>query len=333
MFNKLEHNFGTVARGADTVYRFEVTNIYKEPMQIVDVRSSCGCTSPSVENPEIDTHETAYIVAKFNTHTNFIGRHGATLTVRFGGEFPAEVQVRVHGNIRGDVVFQPGAVQFGNVAEGEIHQQRISVNYAGRSDWRITDVTNDNDHFEVELEETERSGGRISYDLIVRLKDTVGAGYVKDQLTVVTNDSRQENRLIPLFVEGRVIPEISLTPESLVLGDVTPGEPIVKKVVVRGRKPFRILEVDCPSESFEFQVEDSVKAVHLVEITYTPRPTPGPVEVPVVISTDRGSKRGTTLRVTANVVEVPPEAQTRAASSAPPNARQNDAAVASNASE
>ena len=40
MFNKREHDFGTVARGADTVYKFEVTNIYKQPMTISGVRSS-----------------------------------------------------------------------------------------------------------------------------------------------------------------------------------------------------------------------------------------------------------------------------------------------------
>ena len=80
MFNTLEHDFGTVARGAETVYRFEITNIYKQPMKILGVRSSCGCTSPSIENNTINTYEKAYLVAKFNTHSTFVGLHGATLT-------------------------------------------------------------------------------------------------------------------------------------------------------------------------------------------------------------------------------------------------------------
>src|SRR5262245_45815601 len=59
MFNKTDHDFGTVARGADTVYRFEITNIYKQDMHVTGVRSSCGCTSPTVENPIVKTHEKA----------------------------------------------------------------------------------------------------------------------------------------------------------------------------------------------------------------------------------------------------------------------------------
>src|SRR5688572_24594288 len=80
MFAKKEHNFGTVARGADTVYRFPVKNIYKEDIELVNVRSSCGCTTPTLEKKILKTGETGYVVASFNTRT-FTGVHSATLTV------------------------------------------------------------------------------------------------------------------------------------------------------------------------------------------------------------------------------------------------------------
>ena len=301
MFNKLEHDFGTVARGANTVYRFEVTNLYKQPMTITGVSSSCGCTSPTVENNTIKTYEKAYIVAKFNTHTH-VGRKGATLTVRFAEPYRAEVQIRVHGNIRSDVVFQPGAVQFGTVDQGTVKEQRITVNYAGRSNWQIVDVTNDNDHFEVELQETSRYGGKVSYGLLVRLKDNLPAGYVKDQLTVVTNDGLADTQRIPLFVEGRVVPEISVTPAALVLGDVAPGKPITKKLIVRGKKPFRIVDVNCGDNCFTFKTDEESKSLHFVELTFNPSDQPGTIKVPVKISTDRGPNRGATLMVSAKVI-------------------------------
>ncbi len=305
MFNKQEHDFGTVARGSNTVYRFEITNHYKQPMHITGVRSSCGCTTPTIENSTIKTREKAFIVAKFNTHT-FKGRHGATLTISFAPPYQAEVQVRVHGNIRGDVVFNPGAVQFGTVDQGVAKEQRVSVTYAGRSDWQIIDITNDNNHFEVELQETSRVGGRVSYSLLVRLKDNLAAGYVKDQLTVITNDGRAETQRIPLFVEGRIVPEISVTPAALVLGDVLPGKPITKKLIVRGKAPFRILSVDCGDDCFEFKTDQDSKTLHFVELTYRPNNRPGAMKVPVQISTDRGPNRGVTLLVSATVQKTQP---------------------------
>ncbi len=320
MFHKREHNFGTVARGADTVYRFEITNLYKQTMTITGVRSSCGCTSTTVENPTIKTHEKAYVVARFNTRA-FTGMHGATLTVSFDAPYRAEVQVRVHGNIRGDVVFAPGAVQFGDVEEGVGSERALTVSYAGRENWRIVDVTNDNNHFEVELKELGRGRGKVSYNLLVRLRDNVPAGYVKDQLTVVTNDPRADSQRIPLFVEGRVMPEISVTPAMLVLGDITAGVSVTRKVVVRGKNPFRILNVDCGDDCFRFDTDDQSKTLHLVGVTFHPEGL-GDIRLPVRIVTDRGSRRGTVLMISANVLPAAPAAPAESAPRTPSSAEQ-----------
>src|SRR5207237_4297320 len=37
------HDFGTVGRGAQLRYTFKMTNIYKVPLEITDVRVQCGC--------------------------------------------------------------------------------------------------------------------------------------------------------------------------------------------------------------------------------------------------------------------------------------------------
>jgi len=331
MFKTLEHDFGTVARGANTVYRFEITNLYKQTMHISGVRSSCGCTTPTVVNPIIKTHEKAYIVAKFNTHiSQFVGRKGATLTVSFAQPYAAEVQLHVHGNIRGDVVFRPGEVQFGSVEEGLSHEQQITVSYAGRDSWRIVDVTNDNDHFEVELSETSRSRGRVTYNLLVRIKDNHPAGFIKDQLSIITNDPRAESQRFPIFVEGRILPEISVTPETLVLGDVVSGESIVRKVVVRGKKPFKILDVNCGDDCFTFKKDEQSKVLHLVEITYRPLDKLGELKIPVRITTDRGANRGATIMVSAHVIA---PAETQAATQSEANLAAENARVAGAASK
>ncbi len=324
MFNKLDHDFGTVARGAETVYRFEITNLYKQPMHITSVSSSCGCTSPTIENAKFGTYEKAYIVAKFNTHLNHTGRKGATLTVRFAPPYQAEVQIRVHGNIRGDVVFSPGAVQFGSVDQGVAKEQRIHVSYAGRSNWQILDVTNDNNHFEVELQEISRNGGRVSYDLLIRLKDSLPPGYVKDQLTVVTNDNLADSQRIPLFVEGSIVPEVSVKPEALVLGNVELGKPITKKLIVRGKNPFRILDVQCGDGCFSFKTDEDSKTLHFVELTFTPHDRSGDVKVPVKITTDLGPNRGATLIVSAKVLATEPAPTVTPASTTKPQSERND---------
>jgi hypothetical protein len=324
MFNKLDHNFGTVARGADTVYRFEITNLYKQDMNITGVRSSCGCTSPSVEGgPIIKTHEKAYIAARFNTRTH-VGQRGATLTVSFGPPYYAEVQLHVHGNIRSDVVFSPGAIEFGEINEGDAGQKQVSVVYAGRSNWEIVDVLNDNDNFAVELGETGRATGRVSYNLDVKLKPGLPAGTIKDQLTVVTNDSRPDNQRIPLIVSARIRPEFSVTPQLLVLGEMEPGQEATKKVVVRGVKPFKIVDVTCnegDEDCFEFVTDQEAKLIHFVEVKFRAGEEPGKLETPIRIVTDSvvangAENRAATFTASATVVAAKPVIENPAAEAA-----------------
>ncbi|MEM9185924.1 MAG: DUF1573 domain-containing protein [Planctomycetota bacterium] len=290
MFNKVDHDFESVARGSDTVYKFEVTNIYKEDIHLASVRSSCGCTAPSIDIPgsasnTLKTYEKGYIVAKFNTRT-FTGLHSATLTVTIDKPFPAQVQLRVHGNIRGDVVFEPGSINFGTVDQGAASEKSVGVNYAGRSGWRINDVRSASSDLEVELAERPRRGGRASYNLLVRLKPTAKPGFLKEQLVIVTSDARTPR--IPLEVEGRVMPEISIAPLNLVLGDTPQGNTVRKRLIVRGKQPFRVTNVSCSAPGFSFNADDSANTRHLIDVAFTPAAGEGVIKAPIVVETDRG---------------------------------------------
>ena len=81
MFTTTSHNFGTVAKGSKTEHRFVFRNIYKEDLHVVGVRTSCGCTSPTVTKKDLKTHETAEVVASFNTRT-FQGQQARARTTQ-----------------------------------------------------------------------------------------------------------------------------------------------------------------------------------------------------------------------------------------------------------
>jgi Protein of unknown function (DUF1573) len=313
MFEKHEHNFGTVARGADTVHRFPAKNIYKQDVELVSVRSSCGCTTPSIEKKVLKTNEVGYVTATFNTRT-FTGLHGATLTVEVrwhdnGRWRRGETQLRVNGNIRGDVVFKPGAIRFDSIEQGKLSEQKVEVAYAGRSDWKIVDVRGASNHLEVEMTQKQRASSRATYDLLVRLKDSAPAGYFNEQLVLVTND--EQNPRIPIHISGRVVPAISVAPEPLLLGNVVHGTQVSKKVLVRAKQPFRIVSVQCSDEEcFQFKAGQEASERHVVEIIFTAKKNPGAVKQTIHVATDLGEDLQATLTAYANVV--PPAADSPA---------------------
>src|ERR1051325_5988379 len=161
MFETTSHDFGAVAKGFKAQYRFKLKNIYQEDVHVAGVRSSCGCTTPQIVNADLKTFEEGEIVADLNTR-DFQGFKSATITVKFDKPLAAEVQLSISAFIRSDVVLQPSTVDFGSVDLGSIAEKRLVVTYAGRDSWKIEDVRSADPHFEVELMETGRGGGKVT---------------------------------------------------------------------------------------------------------------------------------------------------------------------------
>ncbi len=293
MFEESTHDFGAVARGAKTEFQFVLTNVYEEDVHIAGVRSSCGCTTPRVTRETLKTYEKSAIIASFDTHGH-LGQKNATLTVTFDKPFYAEVQLTVSGYIRSDVVFTPGEVDFGTVRPGATSEKRVSVNYAGRTDWQITEVKAAHDYLEAEVLETERGNGQVGYELVVKLKENAPKGYLNEQLFLLTNDRRSDR--VPIEVTARISADLTVSPSSLSMGTLQPGQKVSKKLVVRGSAPFKVLAVKCEDPGFEFATDDSEKTVHQIPVTYTAGNEPGKVNCKIEIETDlNGGIRGECL--------------------------------------
>jgi hypothetical protein len=292
------HDFGTVARATQCEHVFPMQNVYKEAIHIAGVRASCGCAVPRVLKPTLQTWEKGGIAVNFNTRS-FLGERKAMITVTIDQPYYAEVQLTVTGFIRGDVVFDPGTVNFESIPLGKGATQTVNVSYAGRSDWQIVDVRSANTNLVVEPVETQRRDGRVEYQLKVHVKSETPAGFFSDQMVLVTNDSDQQQ--IPLRVEGNVLSELTVSPASLALGVVRRGETVTRSLVVRGSKPFRVLRVACGDDCFQFEPSDEAKPLHVIPVRFTASESAGKVSERIVIETDLGDGASRTVQATATI--------------------------------
>jgi hypothetical protein len=287
MFKETDHDFGTVAKGAKTEHRFVFENIYLEDVHIANVYASCSCTSVRIENPALKTYEQGAIVAHFNTDS-FLGQRGATITVVIDQPFPARVELQDRGYIRSDVVVDPGSVQIGSIDQGVGADQSVAVSYAGSNNWKIVGVNSSNPHVTAKVVETGRNFGQVSYALKVHIDKNAPAGYLDDHLMLVTNDASGSQ--IPVEIEGRVLPGIMVSPTALFMGVVQPGQKVTKQLVVKGKKPFRILSIACDDKSFKFDTSklSAAKELHLVPVTFLAGADAGKIVKTIKIKTDQG---------------------------------------------
>lgn len=281
-FSVKTHNFGTVAVASKTEFRFPIYNPFKQTMHLRTVRTSCGCTTPIIETEYIQPGQSGSMLARFNTGT-FRGKKGATLTVVIDKPFYSEVRLRVDGYIRSDIVFHPGAIEFGKINQGESATKTSRVYYAGRSNWDIVDVRSNVPWLVPSKKLVSRGTGRAEYELTVAVREDAPTGPFQNEIVVTTNDTKRPN--VPFRVSGHVESPLSISPQAIALNSLKPGQKIEKRLVIKGVSPFTIESITCKGWDVTFPKMIEAKTMQIVSVTFMPTDATGPQKVTVEITT------------------------------------------------
>ncbi len=262
------HDFGTVPKGAQSVHRFKVVNIYAVPMDITALKPSCGCVSATAAKRTLEPREESYIEVRMDGR-RYSGKKAVTVTVTVGPTYVSSAILKISATGRADVVFNPGDVNFGLVAQGTTPTRTVDVEYAGRLDWKINEVVAADMPFTIDAKQLHRGGGQVRYRLAVTLKADAPAGILKNEIILKTNDPASPT--VPLVVEGIVQPSLTVQPSALNLGAVKAGEALTRKVVVRGSAPFKITKVEGVGDGIELPagLPAEAQAVHVLEVKVT----------------------------------------------------------------
>lgn len=241
MFPKgLTHDFGTRPRGAQMSFDFPITNPYAVPMEITEIKSGCGCVSASAASTTLPPKGSTLIRVNMDG-TRFTGPKEVGVRVTVGPRFVSSAELKVKANMRTDVVFNPGAVNFGNVAAGQTPVQTVDVEYAGPLDWKVTEVVARDVPYTVAMNETFRRPGQVGYRLTVTLKKDAPVGLLKHDLTLRTNDPAGPTVEVPVM--ATVQSGLAVNPANLAIGVNKPGEVLTRRVAVTGTSAFTVTGV------------------------------------------------------------------------------------------
>lgn len=286
-----QHDFGSVPTGSQQEHVFEFTNTTGAPLNLISVKASCGCTKPTIVTPLVQPGAIAMVKAKFDT-MKFQGEKAATVTVGVNkiGSFTeyGELQFSVKGKIRKDVVLSPGNISFDNVLASESAEQTVQMKYAGNPLWQILRVESTNPNIAAQAHEIKRAGGRITYELVVKLSGDQPAGSFADELYVITND-KNVNKM-PISVAGRIKGTLEAAP--IKLGTIKQGAKIEKRFLIRGQQPFSIREVRVGNQRLSFALPAGEKTMHVMKYTLDTA-EPGEIkETITIVTSDPGQRSG-----------------------------------------
>jgi len=295
LFAERSHHFGPVPRGGKVKHDFVLVNRMGEPVTILNLRPSCGCTSGRASASVVNPGESATVEAQMDTR-NFLGEKSTILFVTLVTASGREAEVRLHvtSHILADIVLNPGSIDFGTVVKGQAATQSITIDRINGANWRFERMVSASRAITAQLVETKRDPSRaVSYRLDVGIKPDAPAGPLRDEIQLLSND--RETRSIPVMVTGWVRGDLNASPSLLAMGEATSAEAKQGKFIIRSSQPFAITAVDGAGDGFSVAPLDGQrKAMHILTIAYKPEE-----------GTTRGDLRRT-FRVTTDVPGEPP---------------------------
>ena len=279
LFTTYRHDFGQVVLGANAEFRFELTNTHDRDLRLASLRSSCSCILAQFSTSILQPGETGAIIVHLNTSGQHLRSKSSVLTVQLetvvnGAPRRDTVQLFVSGYIRPDVLLTPGSVEFGAVFEGTSAVRTLLLEHTGHPGWALTGIERSLPFIYARAEEIRREHGDVTYRITAMLRENAPPGYVRDVLRFTTNElqpGRMEPVEITLPVHGLVTGTIQAKPSPMQIGILSPGETIVKNIIVRSETPFQITNVSASDNRFRFAFSDRESTVQLISVSFSAR--------------------------------------------------------------
>ncbi|MEM9372479.1 MAG: DUF1573 domain-containing protein [Planctomycetota bacterium] len=257
---------------------YQFRNVGNGPLTISQIKPSCGCTVPELEQKVYQPDETGTIKVDFDPK----GKRGNVLQsirVFTDSKTSPMVNLTMRAMVKPIVVLEPNAVlNFMSVEKGQEVSRDIKV--MGRfPEFEVTRATtNDPLNFDVEVipgGEVEVDGDVLHEQIIrVTLKDTATPGQLRTELSIRTNEDRKS--IFSMAAVARVLGDVQFSPARLTLGRLEVGDAFEREIRVTSRagKPFEITGANLNNRTVQVRfvatpVDPETRTEWIIKVTGT----------------------------------------------------------------
>jgi hypothetical protein len=253
--------FDVVAKGEVVKHAFEIRNEGDAPLEVTDVRPSCGCTVARFDRT-IAPGEVGKVNVTLKTDT-FSGPISKSIAV-FTNDFDnPKLQLVVKAHVKPYIQVMPGYARY-NYVRGEKIVPIPQLLWAeDGSDIKVVGAKGPADHVKVSFREAKeeerdsRAKGR-QWLLEVELAADSPVGPLRDQVVVTLDHAKQKTVKIP--VSGFVRPRQHITPEEVNFGQLQGSAlPFQRTFDFTNfiTKPIQLTQIETGNEAIKVEVKPS----------------------------------------------------------------------------
>jgi hypothetical protein len=250
-------DFGQVAKGDKIKAVFTVKNTGTVPLEINQVRPTCGCTVASYDKV-IAPGGTGKVEAEVDTG-EFTGPITKAVLVFSNDTATPQLNLVVKADVRAFVDVLPRALLRFAVLQGETATEKVVLVPSDDIQFKVTEVTTGGGPYQVsfrELGEKERIPERKGSQWEVTVTVPAGAkeGLLTHKLTVKTTAAKAPE--VPLTVSGVIRPIVQVIPAEINFGAVPGDAPVGRNLIlVNNRQGSQLQLTDVKVEGGPFSTE------------------------------------------------------------------------------
>ncbi len=255
--NKIQ-DFGTVPKGEKIKATFEVRNTGKAPLEISQVRPTCGCTVANFTH-SVAPGATGNITAEVDT-TGFTGPISKAVLVFSNDPATPQVNLVIKADVRAFVEVLPRPlVIFTNVLQGEPATQKLVLASADGSDFKVESAAATSGPYQLsyrELPAKERIPDHkgSQWELTVTVPATAPEGMLNQKIVVKTTSPKAPE--VTINVTGAVRPVVQVIPGVIDFGTVA-GDALVghNVLIINNRQGAELQLSDVKVDNADFTAE------------------------------------------------------------------------------
>lgn len=252
-------DFGVVPKGDKIHAIFEVRNTGKAPLEISQVRPTCGCTVASFDRT-VAPGESGKIVAEVDT-TGFNGGISKAVLVFSNDPTAPQVNLVIKAEVRAFVEVLPRPlVIFQSVLQGEAATEKLTLVSTDGSDFKIESATPSGGPYEIsyrELPAEERVANRkgSQWGLTVTVPANAPEGMLNHKILVKTTAPKAPE--VTINVTGAVRPVVQVIPAEVNFGTVAGDALVGRNVMVNNNRQgteLKLTDVSVDNPNFTTEV-------------------------------------------------------------------------------
>jgi hypothetical protein len=216
-----EAQVGEIKSGAPLTYRFQVVNRGPGLVEVMQLRTSCGCAVPHLEQRMLSPGETTEVALVVNTLAQGAGERAWSLNLVYETEgHQAELQLTLRGRVVSEIRVEPTSL---NVVTDTTVTQFVQVTDLRPQPLNVTAVHSSAPWIRARLGDTVRETGHLVQNVQVEICADCPEGRREEVLHLVTDDGAYPDLQVPVTVTKRNRSRVRAFPEAVDLTGASPG--------------------------------------------------------------------------------------------------------------